>query len=43
MIYKKRLLQEWEELPKIFATSSSTKVGKEELLSYINYINKELI
>ena len=41
--YKKKMLLEWEELPKTFITSSETGFGKEELLSYIDYINKELV
>jgi len=41
--YKRRLLQEWEELPKMFITSSVTNLGKDELLNYIEYINKELL
>ncbi len=34
--YKKHLLEEWEELPPIFVTSSETAFGREELLSYIS-------
>ena len=41
--YKKKLLTEWEELPKTFITSSETGLGKDELLSYIDYVNKELV
>lgn len=41
-IYKKRLLETWEELPPIFVTSSEDKRGREELLSYIDQVNKEL-
>ena len=33
--YKERLLEEWEELPPIFVTSSETKLGGDELTSYI--------
>ena len=40
--YKKRLLEEWEELPQIFITSSETAHGREEVLGYINQINKNL-
>lgn len=39
--YKKFLMQEWEELPPIFITSSEDKRGKEDLLDYIESINKE--
>lgn len=40
--YKARLLEEWEALPPIFVTSSEKGLGKEELLDYIEQINKEL-
>ncbi len=40
--YKERLLETWEELPPVFKTSSSKKAGKEELLDYIEEINKSL-
>ena len=36
--YLSRLSEEWEELPPHFITSSETKQGKEELLSYIEEI-----
>ena len=40
--YKKKLLETWEELPPIFLTSSEKKEGRDEVLSYIEKINKEL-
>lgn len=40
--YKERLLQEWEELPPVFITSSESAMGREELLSYIEDINASL-
>lgn len=40
--YKTRLLQDWEELPQIFITSSETKLGREEILDYIEQQNIEL-
>lgn len=40
--YKNRLLEEWEELPEIFITSSETAHGREEVLGYINQVNKNL-
>lgn len=40
--YKERLLETWEELPPIFYTSSEKKGGKEELLDYIEQVNKGL-
>ena len=36
--YKERLLEEWEELPPIFVTSSETKLGGDELTSYIEEV-----
>lgn len=41
-LYKKELLKEWEELPPIFVTSSTSKQGKEELLAYMGSIIKNL-
>lgn len=38
--YCKRLLEQWEELPPIFVTSSETGAGRDELLSYIEEMNK---
>jgi len=40
--YKTKLMETWEELPPIFITSSERKTGREELLNYIENINKEL-
>lgn len=37
--YKQHLLESWEELPPIFATSAKDKRGREELLDYIEQIN----
>lgn len=36
--YKEALLEEWEELPPVFLTSSEKKRGREELLVYIDEI-----
>ncbi len=36
--YKEVLLEEWEELPPVFLTSSEKKRGREELLVYIDEI-----
>lgn len=41
--YKERLLEDWEELPPIFLTSATTRQGQDELLSYIEKINKNQI
>ncbi len=40
--YKARLLEEWEELPPVFVTSSETGLGGEELTQYIEEINQNL-
>lgn len=40
--YKNTLLEEWEELPPLFVTSSETSLGRDELLQYINEINETL-
>lgn len=40
--YKEKLLESWEELPPIFVTSSEKKQGREELLTYIEQINRTL-
>lgn len=40
--YKQRLLQDWEELPQVFITSSESKLGREEILDYIEQQNAEL-
>ena len=40
--YKKELLKTWEELPPIFMTSSEDARGRDELLGYIDEINKQL-
>ena len=40
--YKKRLLLNWESLPKLFNTSAVSKTGRLELLNYIDEINKTL-
>ncbi len=40
--YLDTLREEWEELPPYFITSATSKMGKEELLAYIDNINKNL-
>jgi GTP-binding protein len=40
-IYKDRILQEWEELPQLFMTSSEKKLGKDSLLEFIDNVNQE--
>lgn len=41
-IYKEKLKESWEALPPVFTTSSEKRQGREELLNYINSINKEI-
>lgn len=38
--YCKALLEQWEELPPVFVTSSETGKGREELLAYITELNQ---
>lgn len=38
--YKQTMLMHWEELPPIFITSSEDKRGRDELLGYIDELNK---
>ena len=40
--YKRTLKQSWEELPPTFITSSTDKIGGEELLEFIERINDSL-
>lgn len=40
--YKKRLLEDWEELPPVFITSSETSLGRDEVLQYIAEVNETL-
>ena len=41
--YLTELKKQWEELPPYFVTSSETKTGREEILNYIEEINKMLV
>jgi len=38
--YKMKFLQEWQSLPEIFVTSATSKLGKEEILNYIERLNE---
>lgn len=40
--YKQELHKQWEELPPVFITSSETKTGRDEILDYIESINKSM-
>lgn len=41
-LYEKTLSETWEELPRMFITSSEKKTGKDDILGYIEEINKSL-
>lgn len=41
--YLTELKKQWEELPPYFVTSSETKMGRDEILNYIEEINKTLV
>ncbi len=38
--YKEEMLKSWQELPQLFFTSSTKSIGQEDILSYIENINK---
>ena len=40
--YKKKLLNTWETLPMSFITSSSTGLGREEFLNFIDGVNEDV-
>ncbi len=40
--YLAKIKQSWEELPPYFITSSESRLGREELLDYIDQINKSI-
>lgn len=40
--YEQKLLETWEEMPPYFVTSSEKGVGRDDVLGYIEQINKEL-
>ena len=42
MHYLTELKKQWEELPPYFVTSSETKTGRDEILNYIEEINRTL-
>ena len=41
--YKTTLLEFWESMPNYFITSSSSGLGKESILDYIEYLNSSMI
>ena len=40
--YLDTIKEHWEELPRYFITSSETKAGRDEILDYIDEINRSL-
>lgn len=40
--YKKEMLKNWESMPQVFTTSSSSRLGRMELLNFIGSINEQL-
>jgi GTP-binding protein len=40
--YKKKLQETWDELPRMFLTSSDEKKGRDEILDFIESVNEEL-
>jgi len=37
--FKRKLKESWEELPRMFVTSSETSKGRDELLGFIEEVN----
>lgn len=40
--YKRKLSETWDDLPPMFITSSDSRLGREEVLDYIDMINKSV-
>lgn len=40
--YKKELYKEWDELPQLFVTSAVNNTGRDEILKYIDQMNKNI-
>ncbi len=40
--YKLQFLKEWENMPKTFVTSATSKLGKDEIINYIERLNETL-
>jgi len=40
--YKKEMLKDWEALPELFITSSEQRLGRTEILDYIEKLNKSV-
>jgi GTP-binding protein len=41
--FKKALLNNWDELPQMIITSAEKKTGKEDVLDFIEKINKDFV
>lgn len=41
-VYREKMLETWEELPPVMTSSSEKKEGREEILDYIDEINRQL-
>ncbi len=41
-VYLEQLKKQWEELPPYFISSAENRTGREEILSYIDSINKDI-
>ena len=41
--YKQKLKEDWEVLPNFFTTSSSKFIGRDEILDFIEKVNKNLV
>ena len=41
-VYQEKLMETWEELPPILTSSSEKKEGREEILGFIESVNKSL-
>jgi len=39
----KQMQKDWEELPQYFVTSSETGKGKEEIIGFIEKVNKDFV
>ncbi|MGB5243097.1 MAG: ribosome biogenesis GTP-binding protein YihA/YsxC [Lutimonas sp.] len=40
--YEKKVLEQWETMPTYFITSATNKMGKEEILTFIDEVNNSL-
>ena len=41
--YRRALSEHWEELPPVFVTSSSTGTGRDQVLDYIESVNRTVL